>query len=99
MDMFKMMKEAAAMKSRLSEMEKTLKTTMIDVEDRGVRVTMNAKTELVGLKLAPEVLQRDREKIEKDILSAVQQATKKSQEIMADHAKKMTGGLNIPGLS
>jgi DNA-binding YbaB/EbfC family protein len=98
MDMFKMVKEAAAMKSRLNEMEKTLKATMIDVDDRGVKVTMNGKAELLDIKLAPEVLQRDREKIEKDILSAVQQAIKKSQEVMAEHAKKMTGGLKIPGL-
>jgi DNA-binding protein YbaB len=98
MDMFKMMKEAAAMRSRLSEMDKTLKATLIDVEDRGIKVTINAKSELMDLKLSPEVLQRNQEKIEKDLLSVLQQAIKKSQEVMGEQAKKITGGLKIPGL-
>lgn len=98
MDMFKMMKEAAAMRSRLSEMDKTLKGTIIDVDDRGIKVSMNAKSELLDIKLTSEVLQRGQEKIEKDLLAVMQQAIKKSQEVMAEQAKKLTGGIKIPGL-
>jgi DNA-binding protein YbaB len=32
------------------------------------------------------------------ILAAVNEALKKSQEMVAEEMKKLTGGLNIPGL-
>jgi DNA-binding protein YbaB len=98
MDMFKMMKEAAAMRSRLNEMDKLLKDKIIEVDTRGVKVKMNAKSDILDVKLSPDVLKQDVGRIESDILSALQQAMKKSRDVMADEAKKITGGLKIPGL-
>ena len=51
MDMFKMIKDAAAMKSRLGEIEKSLKDTVIEVEENGIRVKINAKSEVLDIKL------------------------------------------------
>ncbi len=98
MDMFKMLKEAAAMKSKLSDMEKSLKKHVIDVETSGVKVQINAKSELLDIKISPELMKQDVSKVEKSVLSAVQQAIKKSHDVMAEEAKKITGGMNIPGL-
>lgn len=98
MDMFKMIKEAAAMKSRLSQMEKELKNKIIDVEQNGVKIRINAKSEILSFELNPEQLKHDHKKIEREILSAIQHAIKKSQDVMAEEAKKLTGGLKIPGL-
>ncbi|OGS35299.1 MAG: hypothetical protein A2293_15745 [Elusimicrobia bacterium RIFOXYB2_FULL_49_7] len=98
MDMFKMIKEAAAMKSKLSQMEKDLKNRIIDVETKGVKIKINAKAEILEIKLPQEILKQDVERTEKDILAALQQASKKSHEIMMEEAKKITGGMNIPGL-
>ena len=99
MDMFKMIKEAAAMKSKLSQMEKDLKNRIIDVETKGVKIKINAKVEILEIKLPQEILKQDVERTEKDILAALQQASKKSHEIMMEEAKKITGGMNIPGLT
>jgi hypothetical protein len=99
MDMFKMIKEAAAMKSRLNQMEKLLRARLIEVEVNGVKVKMNGKGELLDFKLSPEAVKQDTAKLEKNILNAVQQGIKKSQEVMAEEAKKITGGLSIPGLT
>jgi DNA-binding protein YbaB len=98
MDMMKMMKEAMAMKARLAEMDKQLKNKVIEVETGGIKITINAKSEVQAIKLTPEIMKLDVEKAEKAILSAVQAAVKKSQEIMAEEAKKLTGGMKVPGL-
>ncbi|OGS19135.1 MAG: hypothetical protein A2219_04815 [Elusimicrobia bacterium RIFOXYA2_FULL_50_26] len=98
MDMFKMIKEAAAMKSKLGQIDKALREKILEVEHSGVTITINAKSEIIGLKLSPEVLQRPHEKVEKDVLNAIQQATKKSHDAMNEEAKKLTQGMNIPGL-
>jgi nucleoid-associated protein EbfC len=98
MDMFKMLKEANAMRSKLSEMEKSLKDKTIEVQENGIYVKANGKSDILDLKISPDVLTRDISKIEKDILSAVQSAVKKSRALMAEEAKKITGGISIPGL-
>jgi DNA-binding protein YbaB len=98
MDMMKMIKEAAAMRSKLGEMEKTLKGKIVEVDTNGVKIRMNAKSELLEVKLSPDVLQQDVARLEKNIQFAFQSALKQSQDIMAEEAKKITGGLKIPGL-
>ena len=98
MDMMKMMKDAMAMKGRLAEMDKQLKNRMIDVELNGVKVVINAKSEIQGINISEDVLKSGKEKAEKTILAALQSAVKKSQEVMAEEAKKLTGGVKIPGL-
>lgn len=100
MEMFKMIKEAAAMRSKLSEMEKQLRAHVLDVEESGIKVKINAKSEIMEIKLQPDLLKEDVAKVEKKILNAVQAAVKKSQEVMAEEAKKITGslGLKLPGM-
>ena len=93
-----MLKEAAAMKSKLGDMDKALRKHLIDIEVNGVKVQMNAKSDLLDIKLSPDLMKQDVSKVEKSILSAVQQAIKKSHDVMAEEAKKITGGMNIPGL-
>ena len=96
MDMFKMMKEAAAMKSKLSSMDKDLKNNIMEVDTNGIIVKLNAKSEILDIKLSPETLNQDKEKAEKAILAAIKAASKKAQDVMAQEAKKMTGGMNLP---
>lgn len=98
MDMFKMIKEATAMKSKLSQMEKELRAKEIEVEHSGIKIKINGKSEVLDIKLSPDFLKQDQAKIEKYLLGAFQQSIKKSQDLMAEEAKKITGGMNIPGL-
>jgi DNA-binding YbaB/EbfC family protein len=98
MNMMKMIKEAAAMRSKISQMDKALKERVIEVENQGVTLKINAKNEFLDVKITPELLQQGKEKLEKNILVALKTATQRAQEIMAEEAKKITGGLNIPGL-
>lgn len=98
MDMFKMIKEANAMRAKLSQMDKDLKAKVLDVETKYIKIKLNAKQEFLEIKIAPELLKEPVEKVEKEVLNSVKDALKKSQDSMADEAKKITGGMNIPGL-
>jgi DNA-binding protein YbaB len=98
MELFKMAKEAMAMRSKISDMDKSLKSKVLDIEHKGVKIQVNAKNEFLDLKISDDLFKESKEKIEKILLGAFQEASKKSQEVMAQEAKKITGGMKIPGL-
>ena len=99
MELFKMAKEAMSMRSKVKEMEKTLKAKIVDIDYKGVKVSMNAKTEIVGLKLPEDFNQKSVKDMEKIMFSAFQEAVKEAQKVMAEESKKLMGGMNIPGLN
>lgn len=99
MELFKMAKEAMAMKSKLKEMERMLKAKVVEVNYKDILITINAKNEIIDVKLPENITQKPVKDLEKLILSAFQEAIKKSQEVMAEESKKMMGGMNIPGLN
>lgn len=99
MELFKMAKEAMSMKSKLKEMEKVLKSKVIDVNYKGIMIKINAKNEIIDLKLPEDIMQKSLKDAEKLILSAFQEAVKKSQDAMAEESKKLMGGMNFPGLN
>ncbi|MEA5000694.1 MAG: YbaB/EbfC family nucleoid-associated protein [Endomicrobiaceae bacterium] len=99
MELFKMAKEAMSMKSKLKEMEKVLKSKVIDINYKGILIKMNAKNEVIDLKLPEDITQKSVKDIEKLMLSAFQEAIKKSQDAMAEESKKLMGGMNFPGLN
>jgi DNA-binding protein YbaB len=98
MELFKAAKEAMAMKSKWSEIDKKLKAQVIDVEYKGIKIQVNARNEFLSLNIPEDLLKEKKEKIEKNILSAFEEAGKKAQNIMTEEAKKLTGGMKIPGL-
>ncbi|MDR1418534.1 MAG: YbaB/EbfC family nucleoid-associated protein [Endomicrobium sp.] len=99
MELFKMAKEAISMRSKLSEMDKKLKSKIIEIEHKGIKIQVNAKNEFLSLNLPEDLLQEKKEKLEKRILAAFQEAGEKAQKVMAEEAKSLTGGLKIPGLN
>ena len=99
MELFKMAKEAMSMRGKLKEMEKALKSKIIDVNYKNIIVTINAKSEVINIKLPEDIMQKSVSDVEKLLVSAMQEAVKKSQEVMAEESKKFMGGMNIPGLN
>jgi hypothetical protein len=64
-----------------------------------VNVVINGKQEIQSMRIDPEVVNReDIEMLQDLIVAAVNEAIRKSQEMMTEEMKKITGGLNIPGL-
>ncbi|MCA6079520.1 MAG: YbaB/EbfC family nucleoid-associated protein [Endomicrobium sp.] len=98
MELFKMAKEAMAMRSKMSDMDKKLKAHIIDAEYKGIKIQVNAKNEFLSFSIPEDLLKENKTKIEKLILSAFEAAGKKAQNVMAEEAKKLTGTMKIPGL-
>ena len=99
MELFKMAKEAMSMRSKVKEMEKTLKAKIVDIDYKGIKISMNAKNEIVSLKLPEDFNQKSVKDMEKLMFSAIQEAIKEAQKAMAEESKKLMGGMNIPGLN
>jgi DNA-binding protein YbaB len=97
MELFKMAKEAMSMRSKISEIDKKLKSKIIDIEHKGIKIKLNAKNELLNLSISEDLLKKEKNKIEKSILSAFEEARKKVQNSMAEEAKNLTEKIKIPG--
>lgn len=100
MDMFKLLKQAKEMQSQMKKMQEELKEKTIQVDCQGIQIVINGKQEIQSLKINPDLLPgTTAEKLEKVFLKALNEALAKSQELMAGEMKKISGGMNIPGLS
>lgn len=99
MDMFKMLKQARELQVQAKKIEQELRSKTIQVNTGGIDILINGKQELVSLKISPEVLKEtNTEKLEQIFLRAVNDAIRKSQDLVTSEIKKISGGLNIPGL-
>ncbi len=102
-DMMKQMqKQAVKMQKNVEEIQNDLKERVIEASSGGGMVTVhvNGRQELLSIKIDPEVVDpEDVQMLEDLVLAAVSQALKKSQEMYQEEMGKLTGGLNIPGLS
>jgi len=95
MDVFKMMKQAQQIRSKAKEIEKNLSGQKVEAEVKGVKVTANAKQEILDIKIDPALLTQGNSAVEKNVLAAVQEALEKGRDIMAQETKKMMGDTNI----
>lgn len=99
MDMFKLLKQAREMQSQMKKIQEELKNKTIQIDSQGVQIVMNGKQEVQTLKISAELLNgATTDKLEKVFLKAFNEAITKSQELMAGEMKKISGGMNIPGL-
>ena len=93
-----MMKQANQIRSRAKEVEKSLTSQRLEVSQAGVTVTANAKQEILSIKIDEELFGQGREAVEKKILAAVQEASRKARDIMAQETKKMMGDVDMGSL-
>lgn len=64
-----------------------------------VRAVANGKQELVSIEIRPEAVDPDDVEMLQDlVLTAVNEALRKSRDMVAQEMGKLTGGLGIPGL-
>ena len=94
-----LMKQAQQMQSKMEEMQARLQTIEL-VGEAGagmVRVTMNGKGELRGIKIDPKIVDpADSEVLEDLIMAAHRDAKAKIDAAMAAEMQQVTGGLNLP---
>jgi DNA-binding YbaB/EbfC family protein len=96
-----LLKQAQKMQARVSQMQAELADRKVEATAGGGMVTavVNGRQELVSLKLEREVVNPDDvEMLEDLILAAVNEAMSRAGDVAAEEMRKITGGLNLPGL-
>jgi len=99
--MGKMLKQVQKMQEQLAKMQEELAERTVEATAGGgaVRAVVSGRQEVLRVEIAPEVLQeQDVEMLQDLIVAAVNEALKKSQEMVAAEMGKITGGLKLPGL-
>lgn len=92
-DLMKLQQEASKIQNELSNIH-------IEAESDGFVVTIDGQMKAVKVEIEDETLLKDKTRLEKAALEAINKGLKKSQEIAAEKMKGVMGnmGLNFPGM-
>jgi len=97
--MGKIMKQVQKAQAQMAKMQERLGEITVQSSSGGgaVKAEMNGHKELLALQIDPEVLsEENREMVEDLILAAVNEASKKVDEMINSEMQKLAGGLNGP---
>ncbi len=97
----KLLKEAQKMQEKMAKVQEEMVSKKVEATAGGgmVKVEMNGAQELISIKINKEVVNpNDIEMLETLIQAAVNEALRKSKEMVQQELSQVTGGLNIPGL-
>lgn len=95
------MKQAQQMQAKIAQVQQELEDKEVEASAGGGMVTAraNGKQQLLDLKIEKDVVDpEDVEMLQDLVLAAVNEAIKKSQEMIQEEMGKVTGGMNIPGM-
>jgi len=96
------MKQAQKLQARMLKMQEELAQRTVESAVGGGMITVvaNGKQQVVSIRIEKEVVNPDDVEMLQDlVLAAVNDALHKSQEMVTSEMGKLTGGLNLPGLS
>ena len=100
-NMTNIMKQAQAMQAQMAKLQEEAATKTVTGTAGGgvVTVTANGAMEIVNVLINPDAVKGgDAEMLQDLVMAASNDALKKARQMMADHMKTLTGGMNIPGL-
>ena len=97
------LKQAKKAQAQIAKIQEELAEKTVEVSSGGGMVTamVNGRGELLSLRIEKEVIDPDDSEMLQDlIVAAVNEAVRKSQELMQEEMGKLTEGLgiNVPGL-
>ena len=100
--MANMMKQAQKLQAQMLKMQEELAEKTVESSSGGGMVTVvaNGRQQIVSIQIEREVVDpEDVEMLQDLIQAAVNDALAKAQEMVSSEMGKLTGGLNIPGLT
>ena len=95
------LKQAQEMHAKISQLQEEMANKTVEASAGGgmVNIVMNGKQQVLSIRIDPEVVNREDIDMLQDLMAAaVNEAIRKSQEMMSEEMKKITGGLSIPGM-
>jgi DNA-binding YbaB/EbfC family protein len=96
------MKQAQELQERLSRVQEEAGAKTVEASAGGGMVTavINGRLQVTALRIEPEVMKAgDADMLQDLVIAAVNKAIRAAQDMMAEEMKKITGGLQIPGLT
>ena len=100
MDMQKMLKQAQQLQAKMEKAQQELENETLTVSSGGgaVTIVITGHQQIRSVKIAPEAA-GDVEMLQDLVLTAMNEAVKKSQDMAASRINALTAGMNIPGLT
>ena len=98
-DFMGMMKKATELQSKMQTMQAELEAVEVEGVSGGgvVKVTLSGKGDLKSVKIDDSLMKPDEKEILEDLLvTAHADARRKSESVMAEKMKDLTGGLPLP---
>jgi nucleoid-associated protein EbfC len=95
------MKQAQKVQEEMAKVQEKAGDMKVSASAGGGMVTVeaNGRQEIISISVDPEVINPDDLEMLQDlILAAVNEALRKSRDMLQEEMAKITGGLNIPGL-
>jgi nucleoid-associated protein EbfC len=98
-DLMGMMKQAAQLQAKMKALQAELDTIEVEGVAGGgvVAVTLTAKGDMKGVRIDSSLMKAEEKEILEDLLVAAHaDAKKKSESVMQEKMKQLTGGLPLP---
>ncbi|MFI5395726.1 MAG: YbaB/EbfC family nucleoid-associated protein [Candidatus Binatia bacterium] len=95
-------KQAQELQERLGRIQEEAAAKTVEATAGGgmVTVVVSGRLQVAELRIDPEVLKGgDVQMLQDLVIAAVNKGIRAAQEMMAEEMKKVTGGLQIPGLT
>ncbi len=95
-----LLKQAKSLQENMKQVQEELAQKRFEADAGGgmVRAIVNGKSELIQIKIDPKAAE-DVELLEDLITGAVAAANRKAQDGLKEEMSKLTGGMDLPGLS
>ena len=96
------MRQAQQLQAKLEKAQEELERTTVEASSGGgaVTVAITGGQKVESVKISPEVVDpAEVEMLQDLVLTAMNEALRKSQELASSRLGKITGGLKIPGLT
>jgi len=95
------LRQAQQLQAKLAKAQEELGSMTVEATSGGgaVKVVIDGHQKVHSIEISPEAVEAgDIELLQDLVISAVNEAVTKSQELVNKHLSSLTGGLNIPGL-
>ena len=95
------LRQAQQLQAKLAKAQEELGSMTVEATSGGgaVKVVIDGHQKVHSVEISPEALEAgDIELLQDLVMSAVNEAVTKSQELVNKRLSSLTGGLNIPGL-